>query len=220
MVSFKKLQTLSQTARLVARDNPSDLDAVHVSIYDLVMYAFMNEVLTLGRMISVVQAVRQGIEDSANQAAVADDSTEVLSLREAYRGLCSAATEGLSAAGLAHAALRKLSGENLSAAFGKTLWHGILEYKQQLDQITIEADWLSNNRIKSLQTHWFDQLLRIGQQGSEKEYISTLPWSDIFFQACGYKATTDKSDVQANLMLLGLITSGALTRLRTPQAAA
>jgi hypothetical protein len=220
MASFKKLQDLTQTARLVAQDNASDLDAVHVSIYDLAMHAFMNEVLTLGRMIRVVQAVRQGIEDSENQTTGADNSTEATFQREAYRGLCKAATEALTAAGLASIELRKFSGENLSAEFGKTLWQAILQYKQQLDQITIEADWLSNNRIKGLQTHWFDQLIYIGQQGSEQEQMSTLPWNDIFFQSCGYKAKTEKSDVQANLMLLGLITSGALIGLRASQAAA
>jgi hypothetical protein len=224
MASFKKLQDLVQTARRVARDNATSLDAVHVRIYDLAMHAFMSEVLTLGRMTRVVQAVRNGIEDSANQASDTytsiEASSEAISQREAYRGLCTAANEGLTAAGLAYAELRKFSGTRLSAEFGKTLLPEILEYKQQLDQITIGANWFSNNQIKRLQTHWFDQLLHIEEQGSKQEKMSGLPWIDIFFQSCGYEAKTEKSEVQANLMLLGLITSGALIGLRASQAAA
>jgi hypothetical protein len=221
MASFKKLQNLTQTARLVARDNVSDLDAMHESIYDLAMHGFMSEVLTLGRMTRVVQAVRNGIEDCTNQTADTNVSNEAMSLHAAYRGLCTAATEGLAAAGFAHAELRKFSGENLSTEFGKALWQEILEYKLQLDQITIEAYWPSNNRISHLQTHWFSQFFQhMGEQDSKQEERSALHWNYVFFQLCGYEVKTEKSDVQANLMLLGLITSGVLTGLRASQAVA
>jgi hypothetical protein len=221
MASFKKLQNLTQTARLVAQDNVSDLDTMHESIYDLAMHGFMSEVLTLRRMTRVVQAVRHGIEDSTNQTPETNVSNKAMPLREAYRGLCTAATEGLAAAGLAHAELRKFSGENLSTEFGNALWQEILEYKLQLDQITIEADWPSNTRIHHLQTHWFSQFFQhIAKQDSKQEKISAQHWNYVFFQLCGYEAKTEKNDAQANLMLLGLIASGALTGLQASQAAA
>jgi hypothetical protein len=221
MASFKKLQNLTQTARLVARDKASDLDAVHASIYDLAIHGFMSEVLTLGRMTRVVQAVSNGIKDSTNQTPDTNVSNEAMSLREAYRGLCAAATEGLAAAGLAHAEFRKFNGENLSTEFSKALLQEILAYKLQLDQITIEADWPPNNQINHLQVHWFSQFFQhIVEQDSKQEKRSGLHWNYVFFQLCGYEAKTEKSDIQANLMLLGLITSGALTGFRASQAIA
>ncbi len=220
MASFKILQDLVQKARLAARDNVTSLDAVHVSIYDLAMHAFMNEVLTLARMTCVVQAVRLGIEDSASQAADAGTSGNARSQCEAYRGLCTAANEGLTAASLAYAELRKFSGQNLSAEFSSTLLQEGLEFKRLLDQITIRANWLSNNRITRLQAHGFDQLLQLEEHGSKQEKVSAIPWSHVFFQSCGYETRFEKPDVQATLMLLGLITSGTLIGLRASQATA
>jgi hypothetical protein len=219
MTSFKKLQDLVQTARLVARDNASGLDAVHVSIYDLAMHAFMSDVLTLARITSVVQAVQNGIEACTSQASDTDASSQAIFEREAYRGLCTAATEGLTAVGLAQAEFCNFSGKRLSPEFSKALWQETIACKQELDQITILADWSENIRITRIQTHWFDQILQhIEERHPKHGNISAMPWSHLFFQSCGYEAKTEKNDVQATLMLLGLISSGTLIGLQASYA--
>lgn len=221
MVSFKILQNLAQTAGLATRDNALGVDAVHARIYDLAVNAFMSEVLTLGRMTRVVQAVHDGIADSNIPSHDKDVAGEARSQREAYRGLCAAATEGLAAAGLAHAQFCKFSGNHLSVELGNTLSQEILAYKQLLDHITTKTDWHSHSRINLLQEHWFGQLLQpVGKQGAKQANGSAIPWSDVFFQSCGYETKAENSGIQANLMLLGLITSGAFAAIRASQAAA
>jgi hypothetical protein len=219
MTSFRKLKGLAHTASFFMRDNTSGLDALHVSIYDLAIHGFMSEVLTIARMTRVVVAVRNGIDDSTHQASGANISIQALSQREAYRGLCTAATEGLTAVALAHVELRKFSGNSLSSEFAKALLQISMKYKQQLDLINARADWLSNRRIILKQSHWFDKLLYTQEQDSKKVSLSSMSWSSIFFQACGYEEKSAKSEVDSSLMLLGLITSGTLAGLRTVQAA-
>jgi hypothetical protein len=221
MASSKNLQYLAHTAQLYARHNASGLDVVHVSIYELAMHALMSEVLTLGRIAGVVLAVRNGIEDCTIPASGADECSQAIFEREAYRGLCTAATEGLTAVGIAQGEFCKLSGKNLSKEFSKTLAQEILECKRQIDQITIAADWPDSNQIKRSQTHWFDHLFQhIEEQNSKQEMTSAMTWSQVFFQSCGYEAKNEKSDAQASLMLLGLISSGALIGLRSSYASA
>jgi hypothetical protein len=221
MSSFTKLQNLVQTARLAARENSSGLDDVRASIYDLSIHALMNEVLTLGRLTSLVQAVRNGIEDCTRQASGAVECNQAMFEREAYRGLCTAALEGLTAVGLAGAEFCKLSDGRLSTEFDKALCQAVLECKQQLDQITIEAAWPINDQMSRIQTHWFDQLLQpIAERNFSQKESSAMLWSHTFMQSCGYEAKTEKSDIQANLMLLGLISSGALIGLRASIAGA
>jgi hypothetical protein len=181
------------------------------------MHAFMSEVLTLGRMTRVVQSVRKGIEDSSNQVSNPDVSSKAMPQREACRGLCTAANEGLTAAGLAYVELRKFSGKILSVEFDNALLKVVLDYKQQLDKINMGADWFSDNQITRLQTHWFDQLLHSENQGSKQEKMSATSWSSKFFESCGYEEKIAKSEAESNLMLLGLLTSGALVGLRNAQ---
>jgi hypothetical protein len=218
MASFMKLQYLAHTASIVTLDKALGLDAVRKNIYDLAMHGFMGEVLTLGRMTRVVQAMRTGIEDSTNQAPSADASMEAVCKREAYRGLCAAATEGLAAVGLAHAQLRTFSGKKLPSEIGATLLDLCQKYKQQLDQINNGADWSFNRAITLQQSLWFDKLQYVDEQSPKQESLSAIPWSSAFFQACGYEVKAAKSDVESYLMLLGLITSGALVRIPTAQA--
>jgi hypothetical protein len=217
MASFIKLQDLAHSTLLAAQKTPSGLDAVHMGIYDLVVHAFTSEVLTLGRMTIVVQSVYKGIADSANQDPSADVSFNGLSQREAYRGLCAAATEGLTAAGLAYAELRKFSGKSLPLEFDNALSKVALDYGQQLGQINIGAAWFSDSRIVRLQTELFDQLLRIDEQDSKREKLTAVPWARKFFLSCGYEGENVKGDIESNLMLLGLITSGILVGLLTAQ---
>jgi hypothetical protein len=121
--------------------------------------------------------------------------------------------------GLAQAEFCKFSSERLSTELSEALWQEALACKQQLDQITIKAQWPADNQINHIQTHFFDQLLQpIEKQSSDPEKISAVPWSHVFFESCGYEARTEKSGVQANLMLLGLISSGALIGLRASHA--
>ncbi len=219
MASSKNLQDLAHTAHLYARHNASGVNVVHVSIYDLAMHAFMSEVLTLGRISSVVLAVRNGIEDCKNQASGTTECSQVMFEREAYRGLCTAATEGLTAVGLAQGEFCKFTGKSLSKEFCKTLVQELMECKLQIDLVTTEADWPDGNRINRIQTHWFDQLFQhIEKENSKQEKTTAVPWSHVFFQSCGYEAKTERSDAQASLMLLGLISSGALIGLRASYA--
>jgi hypothetical protein len=220
MASFKKIQDLAHTAILVARKASSDLDSVHKGIYDLAMHALMSEVLTLRRMTKVVESVRKGIEDISDRASIADDSGKAKSQREACRGLCTAASEGLTAAGLGYVAMRKFSDNSLSVEFYNALLKVVLDYKRQLDQINMVANWSSDSRIMRLQMYWFDQLLHIEKQDLKQENMSAIPWSHVFFQSCGYEEKIAKNDVESNLMLLGLLTSGALVGLLADQTIA
>jgi hypothetical protein len=218
MASFDKLQHLAQTASIVTLDKASGLDSLRQNIYDLALHGFMDEVSTLGRMTRVVQAMRSGIEDSTNQASSTDATMEAVCKREAYRGLCAAATEGLTAVGLAHAQLRTFSGRRLPSEFATALRDLCRKYKQQLDQINVGAEWSFRSAITLQQSLWFDKLHDIDEQGSRQESSSAIPWSSLFFQACGYEVKAAKSDADSYLMLLGLITSGALVRIPTAQA--
>jgi hypothetical protein len=219
MTSFKKLQYLEQTASVITRENAADSDVVRASIYDLAIRGFMTEVLTLGRMNSVVQAVRNGIEDSINKAPSMDVSIQSLSQRQAYRGLGTAATEGLTATALALAQLRELSRRSFSSEFGAVMQHFCLKYKQQLDQINIGAGWFSSESIALQQKRWLDKLLYSDEQNSKQENMSAIPWSHSFFQECGYEGEAAKSAAKSNLMLLGLTTSGVLAGILASRAA-
>jgi hypothetical protein len=214
MASYAKLQDLEQSVRLFARDSGSGLDAVNVNVYDLAVHAFMSEVLTLERMTRVVQSVRKGIEDSTDHEFTKNTPGDTTFQRQAYRGLCTAANEGLIATGLAFTLFCKLNGNRLSADLEKALLHNGLEFKIQLDQITTNAAWLSINPVTLLQAHWFDQLFHVRKPDSKQGTISAIPWSRSFFQACGYETQTKKNYVEENLMLLGLITSGVLAGLQ------
>jgi hypothetical protein len=219
MDSLRRLLYLVQKTREVAGGNFAGLDVLQSSIYALAMQAFMGEVLTLDRMTAVLQAMQKGIGDSAARSAETDLSRLALAQREAYRGLCRAACEGLSAAGLAYTECMKLNGAVVSADFKKAIAHETRELKQQVDQIINFADWSSNTQITLLQTHCFDQLGNVETSNPKSSTGYELPWSSRFFRLCGYGPTVEKNETQANLMLLGLITNGALTGLHNCQPA-
>jgi hypothetical protein len=163
--------------------------------------------------------VQNGIEACTSQASDTDASSQAIFEREAYRGLCTAATEGLTAVGLAQAEFCKFNDKRLSTEFRQTLWRETIECKQLIDQITIKADWSENDRITRIQTHWFDQILQhIEERDPKYENISAMPWSHLFFRSCGYEEKTEGNDVQATLMLLGLVSSGALIGLQASHA--
>lgn len=220
MESFNKIQNLVQTACLDARGSASKLDVVHVSICNLATHAFASELLTLRRLTSVLEAVRKGIEDSADHSSTSDISDPAVSQRQAYRGLCTAANEGLAAAGLAYVAYRKLSGQSVSAEFRQALLKETGALKLQIDQITVGAGWVSNTQITGFQAYWLDQFFSIEERSSKQEKMSSVPWSNALLQSCGYETRTENNDAKANLMLLGLITNGALRGLQVAQMAA
>ncbi|MGA8514748.1 MAG: hypothetical protein WB821_08245 [Burkholderiaceae bacterium] len=217
MSSIFKLQDIVQTVRHTTQDISPNLDAVRASIYDVVMHAFMSEVLTLGRMNGVIRAVRKGVDDSKSTASDAATNTLTLTQLGAYRGLCRAADEGLTAVGLAYTDLLKFHGLSLSTDFEKLLLHETFRLKQQLEQVTFCADWHSNSQVTGLQSHWFAQLSVPLTPDFRAQEASVMPWSARFFQLCGYEPSMGKSDPHASLMLLGLFTSGVLTGLRSAQ---
>ena len=219
MASLRKLLHLVQKTRDAAGGNFADLEVLHASIYTLAMQAFMSEVLTLRRMTAVLQAMQKGIEDSATRSFETDMSRLALAQRDAYRGLCRAGCVGLTAAGLAYQEFIKLNGAMVSADFKKAIEQEALELEQQFDQIIYSADWSSNTQIALLQTHWLDQLRNKEVSNFKGGTVSGIPWDRKFFQLCGYEPMFEKSETQANRMLLGLITNGALNGLKNFQPA-
>jgi hypothetical protein len=213
MSSIHKLQDIVQTVRHTTQDISPDIDAVRTSIYGIVMNAFTSKVLTLNRMNGVIRAVRKGVDDCKLTASQAAPHELTLVRLGAYRGLCSAADEGLTAVGLAYIDLLKFHGFSLPTDFEKFLLHETLGLKQQLEQVTLCAEWNSNGQVTGLQAHWFEQLLIPLKPDSKPQEDSVMPWSARFFKICGYEPSGERSDPHANLMLLGLLTSGVLTGL-------
>ncbi len=221
MASLQKLQNLVQTARATTQEKPQNMDAVRASIYDVAIKAFMKEVLTLNRMRGVIQAVCEGVNDGTATASGASESDGYALSRMqqgAYRGLCAAADEGLTAIGLAYSEYARLSGHSARAGFGSAWLHDVRAFKQQLDQITLGADWASNSAVTGLQSYWFEKLLNPETANTNAEEVSALDWDDRFFQVCGYEAERGKSNAKASLMLLGLLTNGTLLGIRRSYA--
>jgi hypothetical protein len=219
MASLRKLLYLVQKTRDAARGNFADVEVLHASIYALAIQAFMSEVLTLRRMTAVLQAMQKGIEDSAARSLETDLSEQALAQRDAYRGLCRAACEGLTAAGLAYAEFIKLNGVTVTAEFKQVIEQEALELMQQFDQVIYSAGWSSNTQIAFLKTHWLDQLGNIEDSNFKGGTASEIPWNSRFFQLCGYEPMIAKNEMQASFMLLGLITNGALAGLQNVQPA-
>lgn len=213
MSSIPKLQDIVQTVRCTTQGISPDIDTVRTSIYGVVMHAFMNEVLTLGRMNGVIRAVRKGLDYSKLTASHKAPYSLTLARQGAYRGLCCAADEGLTAVGLAYSDLLKFHGFSLPTDFGKLLLHETLGLKQQLEQVTLCADWNSNEQVTRMQEHWFEQLLIPLRPYPKSQETPVMSWSSRFFQICGYEPSRGKADPQASLMLLGLLTSGVLSGL-------
>lgn len=220
MASSRKLQNLVQTARFTTLEKSRDLASVRTSIYDVARNAFMKEVLTLDRMRGVIQAVREGVDDGTVAVPGFDGYALAERQQDAYRGLCTAADEGLTAIGLAYAEYVRFHGHYLPASFGSAWLHEVRELRRQIDQITLGADWTSNSAVTGLQSYWFEHLLKPVATNINAEEMSALRWDDRFFQLCGYDAPRDKSNATANLMLLGLLTNGALLGMHSSQAVA
>jgi hypothetical protein len=217
MASLRELLNIEQKTRDTARGNFADLKVLHASIYALAIQAFRSEVLTLGRMTAVLQTMQKGIEDSAARSLETDLSKLSLSQIDAYRGLCRAACEGLTAAELAYAEFIKLNGMMVSEDFKTLVEQEALKLKQQVDQIVNFADWSSNTQIAVLQSHWFDQLSNIKTSNFKSNTESEMTWGSRFFQLCGCESVVEKNETLASLMLLGLITNGALAGLKNFQ---
>jgi hypothetical protein len=219
MVPIRRLQDVVHAVR-TANVSASDVVALRRGVYDIAMHAFMSEVLTLGRMRSVIAAVRIGVADSAQSSSGMANPPMKFAQRGAYQGLCTAALEGLTSAGLAYTEFLKFNYLGVPADFDQMLSHETLALKQQIDQVTLCADWLSNSDVTRLQLRGFNQLLQPEVSGIQQDAESVLPWTDRFFQASGYAVVQGKSNAQASLLLLGLLTSGVLSGLRGAQAAA
>jgi hypothetical protein len=218
MASLRQLKNIVQTARSTTLEKSRDLDAVRESIYEIAINAFMKEVLTLSRMRGVIQAVREGVDDGAVTASDSDANGLPKMQQCAYRGLCTAADEGLAAIGLAYSEYVRFHGQSLPVSFGSVWLHEVRGLRQQIAQITLGADWASNSAVAKLQCYWFEQLLNPVKSNINAEEVSALGWDDRFFQICGYEALRDKNATKASLMLLGLMTSGVLVGMRSSQA--
>jgi hypothetical protein len=219
MASLRQLKYIAQTASSTTLEKSRDLDAVRASIYEIAINAFMKEVLTLNRMHGVILAVREGVDDGVVTAASGSDDNAPPKMQQcAYRGLCTAADEGLAAIGLAYSEYARFHRYSLPASFGSLWLHEVRALRQQIDQITLGADWTANSAVASLQRYWFEKLLNPVESYINAEEASALGWDDRFFQVCGYEALQDKNNFKASLMLLGLLTSGALMGMRSSQA--
>ena len=217
MVSLRKLLDLEQKTCDAARGNFADIEVLHASIYALARHAFRSETLTLGRMAVVLQEMQKGIEDTQSYEANLSRLAQVQI--GAYRGLCRAACEGLIAAELACAEFIKLNGVIVSADFKSVIELEALELGHQFDQVINRADCGSNTQINLLQTHWFDRLRKFQTSNFKSNTVSETSWGNRFFQLCGYTSIVKKNEAQANLMLLGLITNGALGGVQNFQLA-
>lgn len=210
MASQRKLFDLEQKTCDAARGNFADMEVLYASIYTLAMQAFRNETLTLGRMTVVLQDMHKGIEDT--KSFEMNLSRLALVQRGAYRGLCRAACEGLIAAEMACAEFIKLNGAVVSADFKLAIEQASFGLKHQFDQVISCADWGSNTQISLLQIRWSDQLSRFQTSNFKGRTVVEMSWSQRFFQLCGCEgmAIEQEKETQANLLLLGLITNGAL----------
>lgn len=216
MSSFHKFQDNTQNMRVLNGNYFSDLEASSVSIYDVAMYAFMSEVLTLGRMNSIINTVKKGIDVHKTMPLELRSPVPVLALVEAYRGLCSASCEGLTAVGLAHTEFIKHHRFSLLDNFYTTFLHEISQLKAQIEQLTILSGWQLNAEVTSLQHHWFSQLLTPLTKNIQPNDLSAVPWCDQFFQICGFeKIKKNNKNLSSSFMLLGLFTSGALLGMRS-----
>jgi hypothetical protein len=218
MASLRQLQNIVQTARFTTLEKSRNLDAVRASIYEVAINAFMKEVLTLNRVRGVIQAVREGVDDGVVTASGSDGNALSKMQQGAYRGLCTAADECLTAIGLAYSEYVRFHGHSLPASFGSAWLHEVRGLRLQVDQITLGADWTSNSAVTGLQSYWFEQLLMPVRTNINAEELSALRWDDRFFQLCGYEAPREKNNSKASLMLLGLLANGTLLGLRSSQA--
>jgi hypothetical protein len=217
MASQRKLFDLEQKTCDAARGNFADMEVLHASIYTLAMQAFRSNILTLSRMTVVLQEMQRGIEDTRSF------ETDLSRLAQvqigAYRGLCRAACEGLIAADLACAEFIKLNGVIVTADFKNAINQEALELGRQFDQVINRADCGSNTQISLLLSHWFDRLNKFQTSNFTSNALSEMPWNDRFFQLCGFSSMVKNNETQANLMLLGLITNGALGGVKNFQLA-
>jgi hypothetical protein len=219
MVSPTTLHDLAQTACLTTEASFLDFDLLRSNIFNITMQAFLADVLTLERMRSVIQAVCSGVTDNTNAPNGLGADTLVLAHRGAYQGLCSAAGQGLAAAGLAFTQFFKFHGSSLSGEVSGELVRETLALKQQIDQITQYADWRFNSDVTRLQAHGVEQLLLPNSSQTTQTNESSMSWTERFFQEAADQPRHAKSNTNASLMLLGLLTSGALLGLREAQAA-
>lgn len=210
----------SQTVRLTTEASVPDFEVLRHSIFNIAMHAFLSDVLTLERMRSVIEAVNLGVSDDTNASIGLAAGVQMLARRGAYQGLCSAAGEGLTAAGLAVTQFSKLQGYHLPTDVGKTLVQETLALQRQIDQITRSADWLANSEVTSLQARGYEQLLQPFSTQANQGEESTISWTERFFQGDEFQPLQARSTTGAMLMLLGLLISGVLIGLRADYATA
>lgn len=215
MNSSKDLQAILHATHMTASRNLTNLDAARASIYDLVMHAFISEVLTLARLNSVIQSVRDGINDFSTTKNSPTSFMLTMAQRSAYRGLYSAASEGLAASALAYSEFMKYSRFCVSKNFNKNMAYEVLQLKCQLDQITMLSGLQSNIGFQSVQMRYLQQLSIPIPANSTQDDKSVLSWPNQFFQICEFKAIKNSENLVAGSMLLGLFTSGVLAGMRS-----
>jgi hypothetical protein len=220
MISSKSLQGILETSYALLSLSPDNFELLRKKIYAISMQAFLQDVLTLARMRSVIQAISAGVMESTQASSSLTDENAEKAQRSAFQGLCSAAGLGLSAAGLACTQFSKFHGVMLPSEISQALVLETQALKDQIDQVTRCADWLTNPEVTRLQTHGYRKLMQPFGTGAKQADESFVSWSDRFFQTVGYQPIDAKSNAHASLMLLGLLTSGALIGLLNAQAVA
>jgi hypothetical protein len=225
MISSKTLQSILETSNAFSDVSPDKFELLRKRIYEISMHAFQHDILTLTRMRSVIHTIHIGVTERAKASPNLINDNVENAQRYACQGLCSSAGIGLTAAGLAYTQFSKFYGPSLHADIGESLMRETLALKEQLDQVTRCAGWLTNTEVIRLQAHGFEQLMQPVVTHAKHVDESCISWPDRFFKNSGYKSlhaksnASAKSNANASLMLLGLLTSGALIGLREAQAA-
>jgi hypothetical protein len=220
MISSKTLKSMLERSYSLLSVSPDNFELLRKKIYEISMHALLQDVLTLARMRSVIQTINMGVIESAQASTSLADENAGKAQRSACQGLCSAAGLGLSAAGIAFTQFSKFHGSMLPPEIGQALVLETQALKNQIDQVTRCAGWLTDPEVIRLQAHGFGQLMQPFDTGAKQADESLISWSDRFFQTGGYQPVHAKSNAHASLMLLGLLTSGALIGLLDVQAAA
>ena len=220
MGSSKTLQGILETSYALLSVSPDNFELLRMKIYEISIHAFLQDVLTIERMRSVIQTINMGVMESTRASSNLADENVEKAQRSACQGLCSAAGLGLSAAGLALTQFSRFHGVRFPCAMGKELALEAHALKDQIDLVTQSAGWRNNSNITRLQAHSFAQLMQpIGIHAKQAD-ASAIPWSDQFFHSSGYKPLQATGKTNASLMLLGLLSSGSLVALLDAQAAA
>jgi hypothetical protein len=213
----RNIDDIKLVALRTAQKKTPDSSTVRMSIYDLTVRALMSELLTLDRINSVMLAVRKGIDEGIQNSVESPGQAAGVVRLEAYRGLCNAADEVLMAIGAGCREFFSLHGSYVSVEICVNIQTDIHIFRQQLEQITHDAQWLTNPEVIATQLRRFQELSACLLPSVKQIPESIVPWAERFFQECKYVTTEEGKNFQACRMLLGMLTHGAFSGLRESQ---